>query len=122
MSDELAHFGVKGMKWGVHKKHDESRKEYKKRTKQESREFYDKKADALIKASLSKGDKVLIATKLPGDFATTITTGTQFIEHLQKGGVFDVKTTEVFATQPKKNAQFETNEQPIGTYKKSERR
>lgn len=122
MSDELAHYGVKGMKWGVHKKHDESRREYKKRTKQESREFYDKKADALIQASLKKGDQVLIATKLPGDYATTITTGTRFIEHLQRGGVFDVKTTEVFATQPKKNSQFVENDKPIGTYKKSERR
>lgn len=122
MSDTLAHYGVKGMKWGQRKKHEESRKEYRKRTARESKEFYDKKANALIEASMKKGDQLIIATKLPGDYATTLTTGTQFIQHLQAGGVFDVKTTEIFATQPKKNSQFVENDKPMGTYKKTERR
>lgn len=114
------------MKWGVRKASGgggrESRKEYRARTAQESQAFYGKKASTIAKAAEKGGDKVLIKTRLPGDPYQTITTGTEFMNHLKRGGAFDVKVSEIFANLDKKADQFVLDDNPIGAYQKTARR
>lgn len=120
--EDLLHYGVKGMIWGKRKpKYTESRKEYKSRVKTERREHDEKKLDNVLKTSLKKGDEVLIKTRTAGDNVMTITSGKEFVDFLSKGGVFDARVTDVFATLDKKTGQYVQNE---GTpaYQKSQRK
>ena len=120
--EELLHYGVKGMKWGVRKpKYTESRKEYKSRVKAERREHDEKKLDNVLKTSLEKGNDVLITTRTPGDMAITIATGKEFVDHLSRGGAFDARVTDVFAIKDNKTGQYVQNE-PTPAYQKSKRK
>jgi hypothetical protein len=119
--EALAHHGVKGMKWGVHRtKSHISRKENRRLNKEASQKFYADKASKIYEEAKKGGEKVLIETKTPGDYAKTILTGREFAQHLERGGYMDVKTTEVFARQPKPNSQYVLNDKKIGTYKKQD--
>ncbi len=110
----LAHYGKKGMRWGVTNAKSssssgskESRKEYKSNIKKEQDAFYQKKIDNVVTASLKRGDEVLIATKLPGDMAVTVATGKQFVDHIKTGAAFDIKTTDIFITFDERGPQRE---------------
>lgn len=123
-SDVLAHFGVKGMKWGKRKGEDSSPKISRKENRQLNREAADKfnqeKLTTIYDEAKAKGEAVLVKTRTPGDYATTVMTGKQFTEALEDGGYLDVNTTEIFARQPKPDAQYELNENEIGSYKKQD--
>lgn len=120
--EDLLHYETKGMKWGVRKaKYTESRKEYKARVKTERREHQEKKLDNVLKTSLKKGNEVLIRTLTPGDNAITVATAKEFVDFLSKGGAFDARVTDVFATLDKKAGQYVQNE-PTPAYKKSQRK
>lgn len=120
--EDLLHYGVKGMKWGKRKaKYTESRKEYKSRVKAERREHEQKKLDNVLKTSQKMGKDVMIKTRTPGDNAITIATGREFVDYLSKGGVFDARVTDVFATLDKKTGQYVKNE-PTPAYQKSQRK
>lgn len=106
---------AKAKETGVVDKNLLSRKDVRKLNREGEREFYDKKINTLVKESLHKGDDVLISTKLPGDFAVSVVTGKQFVDHLYSGGVLDVKSTEVFARM--NQGQYVQNDKPIGGYK-----
>lgn len=120
--EALAHFGVKGMKWGV-RKSDESgggkitRKQNRQMNREASAKFYADKATMLYNEGKKHGDRILIETRVPGDYAVTVMTGKEFARGLERGGAFDVKTTEIFARQPKAGEQFVLNDQKIGVYK-----
>lgn len=121
----LAHFGVKGMHWGVRNSrssggHTESRSDYHKRISSEHAAYREKKAADLYALSKQHGDKILIKTHLPGDTIPTITTGTEFAKHLEGGHAFNVDRTEVYARQHKDNTPF-ILEGPSSGYKKSAR-
>jgi hypothetical protein len=121
----LAHFGVKGMHWGVRNSgssgdHTESRSDYHKRTSSEHAAYREKKAADLYALSKQHGDKILIKTHLPGDTVPTITTGTEFAKHLEAGHAFNVDRTEVYARQHKDNTPFILQD-PSSGYKKSAR-
>ena len=100
----LEHHGVKGMKWGRRKRRETSsgekkrlsRKEVRRLNKQKSKEFYQKKADRLIKESASKGKDVLVSVKGFESFPTVMT-GREFVTHLSNGGMFDIKQTDIYA-------------------------
>lgn len=102
----LAHYGVKGMKWGVTKARykslsKEEKKGYRKRTGKEKRaaikEGLLKNADLTIEAAAKGGKDVLIKTRRPGDMYPTVMTGEEFMTHLTRGGAMDARQTQVFA-------------------------
>lgn len=127
--DFLAHYGVKGMKWGVRKadrssgssgSRKESRKEYRARVKQEQNEFYNKKMSAIVDKADKGGDDVLIQTLYAGDAYRTLTTGSEFVSQLSKGRAFDVTVTEVYATKTADGPYQMTGDRNV--YQKSKRR
>ena len=117
----LAHYGVKGMKWGVRKTEGRvTRKQNRQMNKEARDKFYAEKASKIYEEAKKGGERVLVETRVPGDFAQTVVTGKQFAEHLERGGVMDVRTTEIFARQPKPNQQYVLNDQKIGAYQKQD--
>lgn len=120
---ELAHYGVLGMKWGVRKRRDSkpsssgkssdssskkssapkktkpkkvSRKEHRAKVKAERNKFYEQKAESIMKEAL-KDPEVLIKLSTPGDPYGMVVTGQQFANYASNGGLFDVKTSDIYA-------------------------
>lgn len=120
--DFLAHYGVRGMKWGKRKRYTEKRGEYKARVKSERQAHDQEHLSRVLTTSLKKGEDVLVRTQLPNDYAATIMTGKQFVEMAGKGALLNARTTDVFATLDKKQKQFVLNETPTPNYVPSERR
>ena len=117
MSGEITHYGVKGMKWGVRKEKPKiSRKENRRLNKEARMEFRVKKAEYLYKHAKTRGEKTLILVALQNNIST-IVNGKQFADHLERGGSFDVRMSEVFADK-KGKGEFEKNTNYIGDYKK----
>lgn len=117
----LAHYGVKGMKWGQRKNYTESKKEYKARTKKELAEYTEKKAFSIASRAAVGKEDIVIATKFGGDVYGSIVTGKQFYEQISRGRAFDVRITEVYATRQSAGEQFVRSEL-YPKYQKSERR
>jgi hypothetical protein len=123
VDDFLTHYGVKGMRWGKRgSRPTESRRDYKKRIKGERQAHEKKKLEGVIKTAMKGGEDVLVKTQLPGDYATTIMTGKQFVDMAGRGALLNAKTTDIFAILDKKQGQFVLNPNPTPEYKPSERR
>lgn len=123
----LAHYGVKGMRWGHRKAEDSSgtgkqrlsRKEFKAKVRQEKSDFYQKKADSLLKESL-KDPEVLVRLKSTDPYPT-ILTGKEFVDYLTRGGIMDIKATDIYARKTSKNGPYELNAEGNRVYKKPKR-
>lgn len=121
--DDLAHHGIKGMHWGVRKAGTApaakiSRKQNRQMNKAAANEFYTKKMHTLLAEGQKHGDKVLVATVLPGQTSRTVITGKALVKHLAAGGALNIQATEVYAKFDAKNKAYVTNDKPIGNYKK----
>lgn len=82
---------------GKKPKYEESRREYRKRTRAEAQEFYDKKAEGVIAEALKKGDGVLVKTFYHDGYDFEIVTGKEFVESLSKGRAINTPFTEIWA-------------------------
>lgn len=120
--DFLAHYGKKGMKWGVRKDKDSassggpgsskpklSRKEVRKINKAGELDYNVKKLEEVYAESKAKGESVLVKSRVAGDYADTVMTGREFVNHVERGGLVDGKSTRIFARQEKAGEAFVMN-------------
>lgn len=137
MSEDLAHFGVKGMRWGHRKTKDlpshsgapktaepvkkKSRKEVRAINRQGRAEFDQARVDKVLKEAIKKGDNVLIKTNMPYDQYPTIMSGKEFTTYLSRGGAFDIRMTDIYATKDAKAGAYVLNDKPTERYQKVKR-
>lgn len=102
VDDFLEHFGVKGMRWGVRnggsgstKTESSKKKPSRAEKKAAKKEFYQQKAQRVLAKSL-EDPEVLINLKTV-DIYPSIVSGKEFVDYVSRGGVFDVKLTDVYA-------------------------
>ena len=113
--DELAHFGVKGMRWGVRKAQPTgskrlSRKEVRKINKEGKTNFYlDRTNRALATAQQDPSALIRTRTNLKNPYPMVLT-GKEFFDHALRGGVFDVRMTAIYATKSSENGQYVVDE------------
>ena len=108
----LAHYGVKGMKWGVTKSDYRSmskddRKQYRKKTLKERsntfKEAREKNLKFVAETAAKNGNEVFVKTRLAGDQYPTLMSGSEFTRYISKQGVFDANMTTIaaYANTPK---------------------
>ena len=99
----LAHYGVKGMKWGVRKSsapsagsRNISRRQNRKMNRSASKKFYQNKANTIIKEVASRQSDVMLFDAR----RNKLMSGTEFVHRLQlTDGVFNAKYTDIVATR-----------------------
>lgn len=114
VEDELTHYGVKGMKWGVRKAQPTgskrlSRKEVRKINKEGQTNFYLDRANRAF-ATAQQDPSALIRTRTNLNSPPMVVTGKEFFDHALRGGVFDIKMTAIYATKSSENGPYVVDE------------
>lgn len=132
----LAHFGVKGMKWGKRKAADDSsdgdskgsskpQKLTRKEVRAEKKAFYEKKADNVIRTAAAKPEtliQTLAYDPVLGMNVKTIMTGKELVEHMGKGGYMNAKYTDIYATKDAKSQNYILNDKINQKYVRSDKK
>lgn len=123
--DAIAHFGTKGMKWGVRKSNaggggsgSGPQKLTRKEVKMEKKQFYENKANHILKTAVDHPD-VLIGVS-NGSPIPTIVTGREFVHHMSRGGQMNVRYTDIYAT--KSNGTYFLNPTPNQKFVRSDKK
>jgi hypothetical protein len=118
-SNELRHFGVKGMRWGHRQASGSGSSKPRKMTRQEVKAdktaFYEKKLSNVLEKSL-KDPKTLVTLTLQGESYPTVVTGKEFVDYASRGGLMNARTTDIYATLTKDG--YKLNENVNQRYKK----
>ena len=134
VDDFLAHYGRKGMKWGVRNddssgsggsgppKKKLSRKEVRNINKQGKLDYDGETVTKVYLEAKGKGERVLVKTRTPGDFADTVMTGKQFVQYTEAGNALDLGSTRIFARQNKVGEEFVLNNFEDEVYQPIKRR
>ena len=123
MSDEeLMHYGVKGMRWGVRRERPDTPKISRRENRRLNREARDKfrqdKAQKILDTAMKDGSKVMVMGRFNQEAYPTIMSGKEFVTAISKGSSFDVDTIEVIA---RKNRSGDYDDvEAIGKYKKQD--
>ena len=104
----LQHFGVKGMKWGVRRSSGSgtatvSRRQNRKMNKTARKEYYQEKADHILKTALTdiKGGDTLIRV------GSSVVTGQMFVHHVLRGNAINITATEIAGIRNPKTGYLE---------------
>lgn len=104
----LQHFGVKGMKWGVRRSSGSgtatiSRRQNRKMNKTARKEYYQEKADHILKTALTdiKGGDTMIRV------GRSVVTGQMFVHHVLSGAVINITDTEIAGIRNPKTGYLE---------------
>lgn len=109
--DFLAHFGVKGMRWGVRNNKDSNtppspskravKKELKRQTKEDALNAGIKKAEELVSFAAANRNNSLVMLN-----GRQIVTGEEFVNHMVSGGYLNVKTSSIYAVKDTKDGPY----------------
>ena len=103
----LSHYGVKGMKWGVHRSSGSgattiSRRQNRKMNRIARNEYNREKAEHIFKTALNnKGSDTLIQV------GPSVVTGEMFVNYVLRGGAFNILATEIASVRNPKTGEFE---------------
>ena len=106
----LAHYGVKGMRWGVRKSKDSSEKSKSPKEKRVSKRK--RRVQARIEAGQKKATELLVdAHENPNNLymlnGRAVVTGREFTDYLLAGNPIDVSRSGIFARQTGPNGEYE---------------
>ena len=107
----LMHYGIKGMKWGVRKKRDggdsggtsskpkkQSRRERRKEERRARDEALQKRAKEIVDLAVKNPTSMV---KVRTQYGTYLVTGEEFVNYAAAGGVFDIRTLQIYGTESK---------------------
>ena len=111
----LAHYGIKGMKWGVRKKRDggdsggdsggtsskpkkQSRRQRRKEERRARSEAQQKRAMEILDLAARNPTSMV---KVRTQYGTYLTTGEEFVNYAANGGVFDIRTLAIHVPESK---------------------